>query len=272
MTCSFKTALLLVLSILPGNTFADRCPALPDMPGQMHGDGRARSVAPPYSARDAAGNFGDMALGIGYLHLDEAEDPDGTLYYDWPVHVIAPFWSAPEEISFAGWLGNGQVYPHDNSQPLALSGAGLVETDYEQSSFIVWEQRGDWLRVRLLPDWPDVWLHSCHLRIGAAKLRQDMWDTFVRQHGDWLHFRADVPHNLRAAPAATSDRVTVIGPDHKLVLMELDGDWMRVKVEQPDLTCSALSDDAGKAAEHEGWIQWRDESKGPWVWTYTRGC
>ena len=265
---------MLTLFVLIGFStaaLAANCPVPPDMPERIHTDGSERTLASPYSARDAAGSFGDMALGVGYLHVEGADDPSGALYYDWPVHVIAPFWSAPEETSFAGWLRNGQVYPH-GSNPLPLSGAGLVETDYEQSSFIVWEQSGDWLRVRVLPAWPDIWLNSCHLRIGAAKLRYDPWETFIRQHGDWLHFRADVPHNLRASPDATSNRVTVVGLDHKLVLMELEGDWMRVKVQQPDLTCSAMSDDSARAAEHEGWIKWRDESKGPWVWTYTRGC
>jgi hypothetical protein len=64
----------------------------------------------------------------------------------------------------------------------------------------------------------------------------------------------------------------MIGLDHKLIMVEVEGDWMRVKVEQPDLTCTGDSRSDLKPAMHEGWVKWRDEKKGPWVWVYTRGC
>lgn len=94
----------------------------------------------------------------------------------------------------------------------------------------------------------------------------------MQDHADWLHFRSRVPHALRREPDESSPRITWIGLDHKLVLRELRGDWMRVGVEQPDLTCGGEPDKGTPVLRHEGWVKWRDDRLGPWVWVYTRGC
>lgn len=49
---------------------------------------------------------------------------------------------------------------------------------------------------------------------------------------------------------------------------------MRVKVQQPDLSCSGLPEENFnfKVSRHEGWLKWRDDNVGPWMWVYTRDC
>lgn len=91
------------------------------------------------------------------------------------------------------------------------------------------------------------------------------------EHGDWLHFRARVPHALRAAPRERSRRITWIGLDHELTLIERRDDWLRVRVRQPAWTCVSPGHEF-KGRIDVGWVKWRDDETGPWVWYYTRGC
>lgn len=273
------TLAILLFFTAPNHIFASDCPEVPAMPeseataAESDSDRQqnvSQGLAPPYSAAYAAGNWNDVRLGVGYLRLVKAEDLSGASYYDWPMHVVAPFWRAPDAGAFGGWIVGGKI-KSEGFEPVALSGAGMIETDYEHSSLIVHEKRADWLSVQLLPAQPQVWLHACHLASGEAKLRFEPWEAFIREHGDWLHFRAELAHNLRAAPDMESARIAVIGLDHKLALLEIRDDWMRVRVEQPDTTCSG-NDHAAPVTRQTGWVKWRDEIKGPWVWTYTRGC
>jgi hypothetical protein len=53
--------------------------------------------------------------------------------------------------------------------------------------------------------------------------------------------------------------------------LEMAGDWMRVRVRQPAWHCNG-SDQTFRGVIRQGWIRWRDEKKGPWVWYPTRGC
>jgi hypothetical protein len=146
----------------------------------------------------------------------------------------------------------------------------MVETEYEHTSFIVWDTQAEWLKFRLTSDLY-VWTHRCHLATVKFRLELVPWQTFFRRHADWLHFRKPVPHILRKSPSADSKRVAAIGLDHKLVLLDIRGDWMEVEVQQPDLTCTGPDRDKARAIQHRGWVKWRDE-RGPWVYVYTRGC
>lgn len=108
---------------------------------------------------------------------------------------MLPVWDRPEG-AFSAWVYAGIVHPVDGRSPYRLTGAGMVEADYE---------------------------HQTIHRIGKI--------------GDWLHFRARVPHALRAAPRERSRRITWIGLDHELTLIERRDDWLRVRVRQPAWTC-----------------------------------
>jgi len=275
----FSMCLLLCLAFsYPVN--AQICPELPTKASPDASD-RAfidawQQVAQPYSARYAVADGAEPDYGIGYLALDFSNG-DWAGYYDWLLTIQLPLWQEPDPGSFYGWAHSGQVHPiAADSYP--ISGVGLVETEYELSNLIVLEAVGTgWYRIRLgaADDEPDlaVWTHSCHLGLGEHAMEFRAWEQFLIEHGDWLHFREQVTHTLREGPDLASDRVTLIGLDHKLELQEIVGDWMRVKVEQPDLSC--LGEPRGSESEttiHEGWVKWRDENIGPWTWVYTRGC
>ena len=248
------------------------CPSIPPVPKPSAEDlafqNSWQEVAEPYSIRYTVRNDEEAHYGIGHLYILSDHG------YIWPRDIILPLWASPNTDAFYGWAHSGRVYPDGVASAYELSGIGMVETDYESNSFIVWETFNDgWLRIKLKPaKGGDAWTHICHLEIGEAKLAFEGWESFLKKHGDWLHFRSQVPHYLREQPNEASASVTKIGLDHKLMFLEFKDDWMRVKVEQPDWTCNGASDEEFKGSIHEGWVKWRDEKIGPWVWIYTRGC
>jgi hypothetical protein len=269
-----KLLVLFVLLVLaPVAAGAMDCPKLPAIPIPAAEDldfqNSWQGVAHPHMARDAVGTDEEPAYGYGYLDI-----LDENYYYDWISQMVLPLWNAPDEASFEGWIHSGRVYSDGEDLPYALTGAGLVETEYERSSLIVHEALADgWFKIRLKPGKDgEAWTHQCHLGIGKARLTYKSWDSFLREHGDWLHFRSQVTHMLRERPGIESPLVTVIGLDHKLKLLEVQSDWMRVVVEEPDQTCDSLAGLEIEVSSHEGWVRWRDDEMGPWVWVYTRGC
>ena len=268
------SSLILFCYLIPGEISAQECPAMPQLPVASDQDllfhNSWQGVADPYMARYTVGPGEEASYGSGYLKVINVDQ----YYYDWVRHVALPLWSQANDSSFIGWIHHGRVYIENETVPYAVTGAGLVETDYESSSFIVYETTVDgWLKIRLKPgEDGEVWTHQCHLELSDVKLEFTGWESFLREHGDWMHFRSQVPHNLREQPDVSSQRVTVIGLDHKLELLEIRGDWMRVIVEQPDTTCGELALREMGGITHQGWVKWRDDEMGPWVWVYTRGC
>jgi len=260
---------IIFLLFICSSVYADECPTVPPVPAVTTDDVWV-SVERPTTVTDTRESIDDVPLGIGYLRI---LDRDKHLY-DWPANIVLPLWRSPESSAFDGWLQNGKVISGNNDLNYSLTGAGMVETEYEQNSFIVYEDTGNgWLRIRLKPGVDgERWVHQCHLKLGEAGLKYEMWQSFLWEHSTWLHFRAAVPHVLRAAPDKNSQRVTMIGLDHKLELIEFNGDWMHVRVEQPDTTCAGDEQSNDKSIRHAGWVRWRDVSKGPWTWVYTRGC
>lgn len=269
---AFALSLLLVLG--SPDSDAAECPGVPPVPARTSGDmafhDSWQHVDEPYLARYAVESGEEPPFGVGYMTVSNAD----KYYYDWARNIVLPLWTEPDGDTFYGWIHSGRVYPVHDAPSYALTGAGLVETEYEFSSFIVHEVLSDsWLRIRLKAgDDGKAWTHRCHLEIGAAKLAYHGWESFLRKHGDWLHFRSRVPHTLREEPDVDSLRITMIGLDHKLVLHDIRGDWMRVTVEQPDQTCNGGREREHSGSIHKGWVKWHDEEQGPWVWVYTRGC
>ena len=192
-------------------------------------------------------------------------------YYDWPRKIVLPIWETPGG-SLLAWVRAGLVIPVDGTVFSPLSGAGMVETGYEQLTIVIIEEHGDWLKLRFKAGADGVgWVHRCHLDLGEISLVYQRWQELLRTKGDWLHFRTDVAHSLRAEPTVESRRITSIGLDHKLKLLQIEGDWMQVEVTQPDWTCTG-NDQPFRGTTHKGWVKWRDDRVGPWVWYYTRGC
>lgn len=259
---------LLVLLYCSASAQAQECPPLPvDVPTDTPAT-PWQGVADPPTAVAWHGRYDDAPFGIGHLRVENADDH----FYDWPMALVLPLWASPGG-PFRGWLQGARVHTGDSSPPTPLTGAGLVETGYEHKTFIVSaaDDRG-WLRLRLgTGNDGTAWTHACHLRLGPVKLSYQPWESFLAEHGDWLHFRARVAHALRVEPDTGSRRLTWIGLDHELEMLEMRGDWMRVRVRQPAWTCVG-SDQPFPGRVDEGWVQWRDTTLGPWTWIYSRGC
>lgn len=86
-----------------------------------------------------------------------------------------------------------------------------------------------------------------------------------------LFFRTRNAHALRTDSGTGHPRRSWLryGEEPMLEPLELRGDWMRVRVTRPSTYCVIPPP---PVRVDEGWIRWRDEEMGPWVWYYTRGC
>jgi hypothetical protein len=265
------TLLSLTLIFFALSAIAGECPELPDQPEISQHEIEFKAAwqwfAEPYSVYDYAGSRDRAPLGVGHLKVEYTDHG----YYDWPRKIVLPLWHKPGG-EFLAWLRGGLVISADGAEPFPLSGPGMVETEYEQSTIIVTEVQGNWLKLCYRTGTDGIaWAHRCYLGLGEILLGYQSWQELLTEHGEWLNFRADVPHVLRAGPSTGSENVTVIGLDHKLTLLKIEGDWMQVEVTQPDWTCRG-SDQPFTGKTHRGWVKWRDDEIGPWVWYYTRGC
>jgi hypothetical protein len=262
---------MLILLLVATPVLADDCPVLPDLPDTTEKETEFQAawqwVSEPYSVYEYVGSRDQAPLGVGHLRVEYTDHG----YYDWPRKVVLPIWQAPGGALLA-WLRSGLVFHVDGTAFDPLSGLGMVETDYEQLTIIITEVQGDWLKLRFKDGGDGVgWVHRCYLDIGEVGLAYQSWQELLTEKGDWLHFRSEVPHSLRAEPSVQSERVTMIGRDHKLKLLQIEGDWMQVEVTQPDWTCTG-PDQTFKGTTHRGWVRWRDDQVGPRAWYYTRGC
>lgn len=256
-----KSVLLLLLVTFESEAVDSACPTPASRPDISHPT-QFRQLD-PYSIFQTAPKY-NAGSGLGFI--DAVEENKHHLNDFWMIKVALPLWYAPDAAHPLGWLLQGHVFADTGVE--ALTWAGMVETDYYHTSFIVWEIQAEWFKLRLTNDLY-AWTHRCHLEstmVGIERIEFVSWQTFFRQHWRNLHFLKLVPHILRMSPSVESKRVTTIGLDHNLVLLDIRGDWMEVEVEQP----SPVHDrPKGPVFQHRGWVKWRDE-QGPWVYIYTR--
>lgn len=269
-SCCFYVLLFCASLADPAN--ASECPSLPSVPEPSEADLQYqqswKGVASPYSLNDWMGGHDLAPLGRGHLLVINGDE----YYYDWMTRIKLPLWNKPGE-DFYGWTHSGLVTPENDIFAFALTGAGMVETGYEHLTFTVLESTEDgWFRLQLKPGKAgSKWTHRCHLQLGEARLQFEDWEEFILQNGESLHFRDKVTHVLRSEPGTQSKMLTRISLDHKLNLLVIKGDWMRVRVHQPSWSC----EDADKeftGSTHVGWVKWKDELLGPWVWINSGGC
>lgn len=207
------------------------------------------------------------SLGVGRLHTTTATPGLGT---GWTESLVLPLFAAPGGEA-AGWLAHGWRLA-DGTEPSPLATDCFVETEYETASLVVFRQEGDWLAVDLAApcDGADgLWVHRAHLPPTVA------YETWSARFGPGgrspLFFRDAERHVLRAAPDPGAERLTSIAGDDTDTFepLEVRGDWMRVRLSQPSDYCREPGAGSGSI---EGWLRWRDEQRGPWVWSFARGC
>ena len=254
------------------------CPAA-DWPGPPAVESELPWTADSREYRSWGGGFSGTPLGVGHLAVGFVEGgPDPS---DWLPHVRVPLFPSPGAPAPTTWIDRGWWIPiAPSAAPRPLTYRGMVETGYEVPSFIVHATRDDgWIQI-LVDIGPLavrgassglMWTHTCLLGEGALPLTLVLWeDAFVGRPG--FTWRDGVRHALRTGPGTEHDRLAWVETDDELELLEIEGEWARVRVTSPgryETTCLGRE---WTGQEREGWVKWRDEASGPWVWFPTRGC
>ncbi len=189
-----RALITLILTLIAIPAIATNCPTLPDQPPTTKQETSFQAtwqwVSEPHSVYEYVGNRDQAPLGIGHLRAVSASEG----YYDWPRKIVLPVWDTPGG-SLLAWVRGGLVIPTDGSTSYPLSGAGMVETDYEQLTFIITEQKNEWLKLRFKAKDDGVgWVHRCHLGVGDIRLAYQRWQELLREKGDWLHFRSAIDY------------------------------------------------------------------------------
>lgn len=210
-------------------------------------------------------------LGEGFIELIGESD-----FGKWRERINLPFFVEPEGEP-AAWLVKGWLYKGSVEARTPFKLSNMIETGYENASFVVIAQKDHWLLVRLLdePDLQPLWINACYLQQQHEHAQYNTWEQWL--FDGWrrniLFYRSPVRHALRSAPSSTADLLMWIPAqysDYHLSLKEMNGDWALVEMTMPSNYC--LLPGEIEVEKFEGWIKWRDEEKGPWLWYYTRGC
>lgn len=258
------TWLALAISASAGQECASPCCA-----GSVRAPDPPDAAAPvtPYHRLEPT----DTSLDLGIGHLSPAR-----FDWDWLAKMRLPLFDAPDETPTT-WIVGGWVMEAGSETPRPMTTDGLVETGYETPSFIVLEVREDgWLRLRRAPGEGRIgtaWTHQCFLEESPIRLRVEPWnERLTSEDISPLYFRARVRHSLRSAPTVDSERLLWIpadSHDYHLEPLETQGDWMRVRLVTPSDYCAEADE---RTKRIEGWVRWRSDDVGPWLWYYTRGC
>jgi hypothetical protein len=179
--------------------------------------------------------------------------------------------SAPGTAPFA-WITDGWILA-GGANPEPLSRSGLIETGYEQPSFVVLETRPDgWLRLRYALNDGDLgtgWTHSCSLSDGPVVLEFTEWSAWLLSDTiSPLFFRSGSLGGLRSAPSLDATGLPDIASDYILEPLEIRGEWMKVNVKEPSDYCEFDLE----SSRREGWVRWYESARGPLLWYFTRGC
>jgi len=231
--------------------------------------------APPaYAPGRGMGTTLELGVGAVALADDPLAAPPPTV--EWLAEVEFPLFVEPGG-ALAGWVMNGWWVEVGAGPPRRLESGPMVETGYETASWIALEAgENGWVRLRLLDPGGagdgTAWVLACHLAASDPPLAFTPWEEWLAGPGP-IFFRTAAAHALRAGPRAADALLSWIrGNDHDAMLepLEVRGEWMKVRVTRPSTYC--VSDPSPAVRVDEGWIRWRDEEMGPWVWTFTRGC
>jgi len=210
-------------------------------------------------------------LGIGHLHPDPEAPlagPPGD--NGWVQRVELPLSESSGSEPHA-WIARGWIARGDGA-PEALALRGMLETGYEEVSFVVLERTDGWLRIRYASGERDpvaAWVPECALDASPDRLTFSPWsDWLLGDEMSPLFVRDGLPLTLQAEPSEASASLASVSHADVLVPHEIRGAWMRVTLEQPSTYCSP--DVASRI--REGWVRWLGEERGPRLWYFTRGC
>jgi len=212
-------------------------------------------------------------LGQGYLKVLDIDE----YRYDWPKHALIPLWGSVSG-EFFGWFRDGHLVPDDQSPPVGLSGAGLVETSYQHFNLVVLKVRdGGWLLIQLNPGKEGAkWTHLCHLGLGKAKLVYQSWNQMFSETDYQLQVRTGNITSLFREPLEDSGRIASIDQASELKLILIKDDWMLVEYDASHNICedglSTGLEEANPGNRQRGWLKWEDHFLGPLIWFASAKC
>ncbi|WP_155523687.1 hypothetical protein [Nodosilinea nodulosa] len=211
-------------------------------------------------------------IGIGQLRPADPTSGSGSsslMGAGWLRGVALPIYPSPESPPW-GWLINGWLVPN-NAPPLAIgrdAAFSMVKTGQQIYTFPVLEVRPDgWFRFQYTPAGA-AWAHTSQLALGSVPLVIETWDDSMK-HAARIEFRRPgLSQPMRLAPTSNAPLQALVGPNSIIQPLDLDGDWLRVRVTQPAQGCTALPG----SSTAEGWVRWRSETATPLIWFAPHGC
>ncbi|MGG6240471.1 hypothetical protein ACQ4N7_17740 [Nodosilinea sp. AN01ver1] len=206
-------------------------------------------------------------IGLGLLRPTGPNAP--LLGAEWLRGVALPIYPTPESEPW-GWLINGWLIPN-GADPLAIgrdAAFSMVQTDQQLYTFPVLEVRPDgWFRFQYTPA-GTAWAHTSHLALGNVPLAIETWEASMKNAARIQFRRPGLSQPMRLAPTGTAPLQALVGPNSIIQPLDLDGDWLRVRVTQPAQGCTPLPG----SSTAEGWVRWRSDTDVPLIWFSATDC
>ncbi len=210
-----------------------------------------------------------LNLGIGHLYPKQA-----AANKNWRLTTTLPLFSEPGDTPFA-WIHKGWIIDTASGKSVPFSAEGLIGIALQSPGFIVYELRDNgWMRIRYSRAQNGVaWTHRCLTSFGKPGLVYKSWATHLQSKKGPLYFRSRVRHALRAEPSITSNRILWVPAyqeNYHFTVVAIKGDWMQIQLSIPSNRCAAKKHLEVK--KYEGWVKWRDDETGSWVWYPLQNC
>ncbi|MEM6592078.1 MAG: hypothetical protein AAF651_09490 [Cyanobacteria bacterium P01_C01_bin.73] len=214
-------------------------------------------------------------VGVGHLRpanlafFESEDDSEALRGAGWLSQIAIPLYVGPEGEHW-GWLIRGWLIPN-GYDPIAVGRDAsfvMLHTFYDLFSFPVVEIRPDgWFRFQYSSA-GTVWAHQSHLNLGQMAMEVEPWEERFAEVSQIYFRNTGAVYALRSEPDSDRPLIASIGSDSFIEPIEVDGDWMRVRVSQPATGCELLPE----ARTDEGWMRWRTGQQGIRVWFPALGC
>ncbi len=247
-------------------------PAVPLQPDSVPG-----AIVPETVGITSLPTYPSRGSGVGHLRPDDLTSLTGPnwpqsplLQAGWLQSVALPIYPSPDSDHW-GWMINGWLIPN-GAEPLAIgrdAAFSMMLTEPHIYTFPVLEVRPDgWFRFQYTTAAGDAWAHTSHLGLGAISLTIEPWLAYVRDASRVAFRRPGLSQPMRINPSVTAPLRALVGSNSLIQPLDMEGDWLRVRVIQPVQGCVPLPG----ASTEEGWVRWRDEASTPLMLVPTGGC
>ncbi|MBD2234193.1 hypothetical protein H6G07_21700 [Phormidium tenue FACHB-1052] len=259
-------------------------PEPPSVTQDLQGKQDAAPSSPPLPALlpepiipEATGIIGltpapNDAVGVGHLrpiNRLSANAMDTLSGASWLRDVALPIYPSPDSAHW-GWLINGWLVPND-AAPLAIgrdAAFSMVQTEQQIYTFPVLEIRPDgWFRFQYTSAGA-AWAHTSHLELGTLSLTVETWEASMQDASRVEFRRPGLAQPMRLAPNGTAPLQALVGSNSIIQPLDLEGDWLRVRVTQPAQGCTPLPG----SSISEGWVRWRSDADIPLIWFSSTAC